>query len=204
MGTNKKSHWESIYQTKQPHEVSWTQEIPSLSLRLIEALNLQKDAEIIDVGGGDSKLVDFLLDYGYTNISVLDISEFAINRAKSRLGERAKNVTWIVSDVLEFQPLTTYQLWHDRAAFHFQTEASQIESYLKFVEKSTDGYLVIGTFSDEGPKRCSGLDIQQYNEEQLISTFSKGPFTNLLCQREDHTTPSGSVQNFLFGVFKKD
>jgi 2-polyprenyl-3-methyl-5-hydroxy-6-metoxy-1,4-benzoquinol methylase len=129
MQTQIKNHWEHIYNTKQPNQVSWTQEMPSISINFVKQFQIPKDAAIIDVGGGDSKFVDYLLAEGYTNVSVLDISEAAINRAKARLGDKALNVNWIVSDILAFNPALQYDLWHDRAAFHFQTENSSFYSH---------------------------------------------------------------------------
>jgi SAM-dependent methyltransferase len=198
-----KEHWESIYKTKQANEVSWTQDVPAISLDFIHKLNIPKTAKIIDIGGGDSKLVDFLLAEGYSNLSVLDISEAAILRAKERLGNNANNVTWIVSDILDFKPNEKYDLWHDRAAFHFQTETEKIEKYLNIVKNAVDGMVIIGTFSDDGPKKCSGLDIRQYDEEGMKEKFEKSDFKNLECKREDHITPAGAVQNFVFCSFIK-
>ena len=126
----RKEHWEKVYSTKQPNEVSWTQELPKTSLDFVHSFNLPKSASIIDVGGGDSKLVDYLLNEGYENISVLDISEQALTRAKQRLGDNAGKVNWIVSDVTEFHPSTSYDLWHDRATFHFLNNEEEIKNYL--------------------------------------------------------------------------
>lgn len=202
MATDSKTHWEHIYQTKSPEEVSWTQQIPEISLKFIHTLNLPKPAKIIDVGGGDSKLVDYLLEEGYENISVLDISSKALEKAKNRLGNQAEKVTWIVSDILEFQPDTTYDLWHDRATFHFLTQNDEIKQYLAITKKVVKDYLVMGTFSDQGPDKCSGLDIRQYSENQLEAVFGDA-FTKINCQRTDHVTPSGDAQNFLFCSFRK-
>jgi hypothetical protein len=198
----RKSHWENVYSTKQPHEVSWTQEVPTTSLNLIRSFAIDKSAGIIDIGGGDSNLVDFLLDEGYTNISVLDISVEALERAKKRLGAKADSVKWIESDITEFKPTEQYAVWHDRAAFHFLTTPEQIANYVDTAAKAVTGYLAIGTFSENGPKRCSGLDITQYNEEKLESTFSAG-FEKIECLTEDHTTPFNTTQNFIFCSFKK-
>ena len=202
MESNMKQHWETIYQTKQPHEVSWTQEVPHISLALIDQLDLPKTAKLIDIGGGDSKLVDHLLSQGFTNISVLDISAAAIERAKMRLGNDAQKVKWIVSDILEFHPQEEYDVWHDRAAFHFQTTTEQINRYLKVVQKAVKDTVIVGAFSVDGPKKCSGLDIKQYDEATLTATFEQAGFKNTTCQREDHITPSGAVQNFLFCSFE--
>jgi len=193
-----KEHWETIYKTKQPNEVSWTQEVPAASLAFIHQFNIPKTANIIDIGGGDSKLVDFLLAEGFTNLSVLDISEAAILKAQERLGADASRVNWIVCDILDFQPKEKYDVWHDRAAFHFQTETAKIDTYLNIVKNAVDGMVIIGTFSTDGPTKCSGLEIQQYDEDGMKAKFIKSDFKNLECKREDHTTPSGAVQNFVF------
>jgi len=198
-----KEHWETIYKTKQPNEVSWTQEVPAASLAFIHQFNIPKTANIIDIGGGDSKRVDFLLAEGFTNLSVLDISEAAILKAQERLGADASRVNWIVCDILDFQPKEKYDVWHDRAAFHFQTETAKIDTYLNIVKNAVDGMVIIGTFSTDGPTKCSGLEIQQYDEDGMKAKFIKSDFKNLECKREDHTTPSGAVQNFVFCSFMK-
>jgi trans-aconitate methyltransferase len=204
MDNNLKQHWETIYQTKQPNEVSWTEETPTSSLEFIAKLNLPKTAKIIDIGGGDSKLVDHLLAQGFSNISVLDISAAAIERAKNRLGNDAQKVKWIVSDVLTFDTNEHYDLWHDRAAFHFQTQSEQIQQYLNLVQKVVNGTVIVATFSVDGPKKCSGLEIKQYDETTLKNTFEPIGFKNRACKREDHLTPSGAIQNFLFCSFERD
>ncbi len=198
-----KEHWETIYKTKKPTEVSWTQEVPSASLAFIHQFKIPKNAKIIDIGGGDSNLVDFLLAEGYINLSVLDISEAAIQRAQARLGDAANKVTWIVCDILEFKPKEKYDVWHDRAAFHFQTEPAKIDTYLNIVKNAVDGMVIIGTFSTDGPTKCSGLEIQQYDEEGMKAKFIQSDFKNLECKRENHVTPSGAVQNFVFCSFMK-
>lgn len=199
-----KSHWETIYTEKQPNEVSWTQNIPSLSLQLIGKTNKTKSVQLIDVGGGESNLVDHLLTIGYENISVLDISQNALNRCKQRLGEKGKNIDWIVTDITKFHSSKKYDLWHDRAVFHFLTDPDSIAAYKKNLLNvlKDDGELIIGTFSNDGPKKCSGLEIKQYTEETLTKTFSP-EFLPIEFQREDHHTPFGTVQNFVFGRFKK-
>jgi trans-aconitate methyltransferase len=199
---SRKEHWEKVYATKQPSEVSWTQEIPKTSLDFFHSFDLPKEAKIIDVGGGDSNLVDYLLNEGYENISVLDISETAINKAKQRLGEKASKVNWIVSDVTEFKPSTSYDCWHDRATFHFLTSSKDMNTYLETARTAVNGYLVIGTFSDKGPKKCSMLDVHQYTEEELQQQLSNG-FAKLKCLTEDHKTPFNTIQNFLFCSFKR-
>ena len=203
MDTKNKEHWEAVYQTKGPEEVSWTQEIPKTSLNFIHSFNLDKSAKIIDIGGGDSKLVDFLLDEGYENISVLGISAKTLEKAKLRLGNRSEKVNWIVSDILDFKPDTAFDVWHDRAAFHFLTTKEQVEKYIEIAQSAVSGYLTIGTFSENGPKKCSGLDIKQYSEETLHAVL-KNRFEKLHCIYEDHKTPFNTTQNFLFCSFKRN
>ena len=202
METDRKNHWETVYETKQPNEVSWTQENPKTSLDYIGESHVGKSAKIIDVGGGDSKLVDFLLEEGYENITVLDIAEKALERAKKRLGRNANKVSWIVSDITEFKPETNYDIWHDRATFHFLTTPEQIKAYVEITEKWVTDFLIVGTFSENGPKKCSGLEIKQYSEMEMENQFSKS-FKKLKCIAEDHITPFETTQNFTFCVFEK-
>jgi len=202
MKNETKNHWEKVYQTKQPDEVSWTQAIPQTSLDFIHSFKLPKSAKIIDVGGGDSRLVDFLLDEGFENLTVLDISAKALERAKKRLGEKAKKINWVVSDVTDYQPETVFDVWHDRATFHFLTTTEEIAAYLELARKSVAGFMTIGTFSDAGPKKCSGLNIKQYSESEL-QTQLDGGFEKIKCITEDHQTPFGTTQNFLFCSFKR-
>jgi 2-polyprenyl-3-methyl-5-hydroxy-6-metoxy-1,4-benzoquinol methylase len=201
---DRKKHWESIYHTKDTQQVSWFQPTPEMSLDFIKELNIPLTAKIIDVGGGDSLLVDHLLQLGYKDVTVLDISEKSLKNAKMRLGPQAKQVTWIVADITEFVSVTHYDLWHDRAAFHFLTNAQEIESYVLTVKNSLapDGIMVIGTFSDKGPTECSGLEIAQYSEESMTSLFTEN-FSKIKCLLTDHQTPSGDQQNFIFCCFKK-
>ena len=202
MSLDKKKHWETVYETKNPDQVSWTQDIPKTSLEFIRSFQLKKTAKIIDIGGGESKLVDYLLNEGFENISVLDISSKSLEKTKNRLGEKAKKVNWIVSDILEFKPNTTYDVWHDRATFHFLTKPDQIKKYIKIAKISVNGFITIGTFSKNGPKKCSGLDIKQYNENELTLEFKDG-FKKIECLTEDHLTPFKTLQNFIFCSFKR-
>lgn len=200
-GSNKR-HWEEVYQSKSPEQVSWTQAVPQTSLDLIESLDLPKTAKIIDIGGGDSKLIDYLLKAGYINLTVLDISTAAFKKAKTRLGKQAAAVKWIVSDITEFQPGESYDLWHDRATFHFLTGEDQVNAYTNIASKAVNQFLVIGTFSANGPDQCSGLPIRKYTAFQLQEQFNRD-FTSLDCITEDHITPFQTVQNFVFCSFKK-
>ena len=199
---DRKKHWETVYKNKSPNEVSWTEETPQTSLNFIHSFGNDKSASIIDVGGGDSRLVDFLLDEGYTNLTVLDISAKALERAKSRLGDRANNVKWVVSDINDFKPESGFDIWHDRAVFHFLTEQSDIDSYNDLVDRAVLKNMVIGTFSENGPQRCSALDITQYSKDELCDRF-KDKFEVTHCLNVDHATPFETVQNFSFCGFKK-
>ena len=199
-----KSHWEKVYTNKQLNEVSWFQPTPQVSLDFIKELDISKDAAIIDVGGGDSFLVDHLLINGYTNITVLDISAAAIKRAKDRLAEKAFLVNWVISDINQFIPETKYDFWHDRATFHFLTTEKQIKNYFTAASGalSENGKIVIGTFSEDGPSTCSGLPVKQYSESGLTSAIKKW-FQKIKCIHADHVTPFNTIQSFLFCSFKK-
>lgn len=201
---DKQSHWENIYKTRQFEDVSWYQQKPVTSLEFLHQFKVEKNAKIIDVGGGDSFLVDNLLELGYNDITVLDISATAILKAKSRLGDKAKNVKWIVADAANFVPAEKYDFWHDRAAFHFLTQEHEIEAYINMVEKSINkaGILVIGTFSENGPKKCSGIEIKQYSENALTGILKKF-FEKIKCISVDHRTPFDTIQNFVFCSFRK-
>ena len=205
MENNKKSHWENVFSTKNLTDVSWFQEVPTTSLAFIRSLNLPKTAHIIDVGGGDSYLVDYLLKDGFEHITVLDISEKALEKAKERLGESATKIEWIVSDITEYQDNTKkYDVWHDRAAFHFLVENRQIETYLSVAKKSikNEGFLSVATFSEQGPTKCSGLEIKQYSEESMTEKFEES-FEKIGCINENHETPFKTVQNFTFCTFQR-
>lgn len=201
---NRKKHWENIYQTKQLNEVSWFEPTPETSLNFVKQFYIPKTAKIIDIGGGDSLLVDYLLDLGYQDVTVLDISEAALNRAKERLGDRAKRVKWIVADAATFKPAEKYDFWHDRAAFHFLTNETEIENYIDTVQQSIspNGVLVIGTFSEQGPKKCSGIEIKQYSERTMTDRL-KMFFEKVKCITVEHKTPFNTIQNFIFCSFRK-
>ena len=200
---DRKKHWENIYQTKELKDVSWFQHTPETSLDFFKQFDVPTTAKVIDIGGGDSFLVDHLLDMGYEDISVLDISKAAIERAKKRLGDRAENVKWIVSDAAAFKPTEKYDFWHDRATFHFLTDEQDISIYLETAQqhiKST-GVMVIGTFSEQGPKKCSGIEIKQYSEttmtNRLINLFEK-----IKCITIDHKTPFDKYRTLSFAVLE--
>jgi 2-polyprenyl-3-methyl-5-hydroxy-6-metoxy-1,4-benzoquinol methylase len=201
---DRQKHWENIYQTKQLKEVSWFQSIPETSISFFKHFNVPKTAKIIDIGGGDSLLVDHLLDLGYQNITVLDISASAIERAKKRLGNNAEKIKWIVSDVVSFKPTEKYDFWHDRAAFHFLTNEKEISNYIKTAHENInpEGVMIIGAFSEQGPKKCSGLEIKQYSEASMAERV-KNYFDKINCLMVDHKTPFDAIQNFVFCSFRK-
>ncbi|HET8839396.1 MAG TPA: class I SAM-dependent methyltransferase [Flavobacteriaceae bacterium] len=201
---NRKKHWENIYKTKKPTDVSWYQPNPETSLHFLAQCHIPLDAKIIDVGGGDGFFVDHLLDLGYTDISVLDISETSLERAKKRLGDRAAQIKWIIADAGNFKPTEKYDFWHDRAAFHFLTKEQEIRNYVETTKENINinGILVIGTFSEEGPKKCSGIEIKQYSEKSMSERFI--PFLEKInCTNIDHQTPFDTIQNFVFCGFRR-
>ena len=199
-----KNHWEKVYKRTNLKEVNWFQPIPVSFIDFLSVLNLKPDSKIIDVGGGDSFFVDYLLKKGFEDITVLDISETAINKAKNRLGENASRVNWIVGDVLSFEASEAYDFWHDRAAFHFLREKENIEKYVQVASGSLceKGLCLMGTFSVNGPDKCSGLDVTKYSEESMCNCFEKY-FSKLECRYTDHITISGNAQNFIFCAFQK-
>ena len=200
----KKSHWENVFATKSENETSWFQPYPKTSIDFLNLFDLKPDAFIIDVGGGDSYFIDTLIKDGYQNINLLDISANAIQRVKTRLGSNAGKTNYIVSDVLDFKPTVKFDFWHDRAAFHFLTTEEHISNYISIVEKAIKpgGYMVLGTFSEKGPTKCSGLEIKQYNEVAMSILFEKY-FEKIKCMEEDHLTPFNTTQNFMFCSFRR-
>ena len=204
MNISEQQHWDKVYSTKAEEKASWFQPYPKTSMEFVELFNLPLDANIIDIGGGDSHFVDALLDKGYKNIYVLDISVNAIERAKKRLGNKASKVHWILSDITQFEPPVQFDFGHDRAAFHFLTMEEKIYKYVSIAEDAIkkDGYLILGTFSEKGPSKCSGLDIKQYSEATMSASFEVA-FDRIKCISEDHTTPYNTIQNFLFCSFQK-
>lgn len=199
-----KEFWEQIYQNRSLLASGWYQPIPASSLNLIADSNISKSDSIIDVGGGDSLLVDHLLDQGYKNITVLDISKTAIDKAKKRLGTRAENVKWICTDITKFESNLTFDLWHDRACLHFLNNDHELKLYKEKLEKnvSTGGNLILGAFSKTGPKKCSGLTVHQYNLDELANFFPRR-FESYKKFESVHLTPSNASQNYVFCRFKK-
>ena len=202
---DRKEYWDKIYSTKSPEQVSWHQEYPATSLKFIEELNLSQSAKIFDNGAGDSYLVDNLLKRGFNNITVQDISNEALLKVKKRLGTNAEKIRWIVDDEAHCNPGRQYDLWHDRAAFHFLTEENEITEYVHTLTNciKPGGYFVIATFSESGPQMCSGLKVKQYSELKMEKLLASG-FRKVKCINEDHITPFNTKQNFLFCTFKRE
>lgn len=197
---NEKSHWETVYTTKKSDEVSWFQPHSSVSLDLIQKLEGNKGAQIMDVGGGASMLVDDLLCLGYTKLKVLDISSAALDVAKERLGEQSNSVEWIVEDVTKLNiPKHSVDVWHDRAVFHFLNDPVKREAYVEGVLNSVKpgGHVIVSTFSLEGPDQCSGLTVQKYDADSLHGQFGS-PFIPLGHEYETHKTPFGTEQSFIY------
>ena len=195
-----KTHWESIYATKKPDQVSWYRPHLETSLTLIERAATDRYASIIDVGGGESTLVDDLLARGFHNITVLDVSQVAIEATKQRLGRGAERIHWMVADVtqVELEP-RTYDVWHDRAVFHFLTLSEQRSAYIRQAARSVrpGGHVIVGTFGPEGPTKCSGLDVVRYDADSLHDEFG-ARFRLVESSKELHDTPFGTTQQFLY------
>ena len=204
----RKAHWESVYTTKSEKEVSWFQENPAPSLERIALAGLSADAAIIDIGGGASRLVDALVARKIGRITVLDLSAAALDAAKQRLeqrlGDSGAGVEWLVADVTTWEPSQAYDLWHDRAAFHFLTDASDRAAYVRHLKKAvrSGGYAIIGTFALDGPERCSGLPIMRYDAGMLGAILGTD-FRLIDSRRHDHITPWGVVQRFQFSTFRR-
>ena len=199
-----KAHWQKIYEQKGPKEVSWFQPVPTISLDLLDTYHVPPTARVIDVGGGDSLLVDHLLARGFTDVTVLDISGTALHKAQERLGERASTVQWIEGDATRFTAPRLFDVWHDRAVFHFLTEPEKVDAYLEMMAAylAPGGLLILGTFSANGPEKCSGIPVQRYDDRMMTDRLAH------LCERikcftVDHVTPANTVQNFLFCAFRK-
>jgi ubiquinone/menaquinone biosynthesis C-methylase UbiE len=195
-----KKHWDTIYETRQARQVSWFQEHAALSLQFIRNTGVTADAHILDVGGGASVLVDDLLNAGYRNLSVLDISATALHAAQARLADAAARVKWIEADITQLQlPEASVDVWHDRAVFHFLTDLLDRRRYVQTVLHAVKpgGHVIIATFAEDGPLKCSGLDIVRYRPDTLHQEFGAG-FELLKSAKEVHHTPTGADQNFVY------
>jgi trans-aconitate methyltransferase len=203
-GSNRGQHWEDVYRTKGERDVSWFQETPALSLELIRAAGATRLSPILDIGGGASRLVDALVGEGYAAVTVLDLSESALAAVKARLGQAAAGVTWIVADVVGWKPRQRYEVWHDRAAFHFLTDADDRTAYVACLREALQprGHAIIATFAPDGPERCSGLPVVRYDAASLGEVLGD-TFSLIETRRHDHHTPMGSAQRFQFSVFRR-
>jgi len=201
-----KTHWEHIYHTKESTQVSWYQRHPRLSLQYIQNTGVGKSAHIIDVGGGTSTLVDHLLDNGFQHITVLDIAAAALEVAQQRLGQRATLVTWLEADITQTTlPHHEYDIWHDRAVFHFLTKAQDRQNYINTVKEAVKpgGHVIMATFANNGPERCSGLEVARYDPQSLHNEFGTD-FELLDSTREEHHTPFGTEQKFIYCYCRKN
>ena len=201
-----KRHWENVYATKAPDTVSWYRRHLEISLVLIERAAGAREASIIDVGGGESTLVDDLLLRGYKNLSVLDVSQTAIEVTKKRLGSAAEQVRWLVGDIVEIGlEQHAYDLWHDRAVFHFLTTPEQRLAYIRQVIRAVKpgGHVIVSTFGPEGPTKCSGLEVMRYDTDSLHGEFG-GQFRLMESSKELHQTPFGTTQQFLYCYCRLD
>jgi 2-polyprenyl-3-methyl-5-hydroxy-6-metoxy-1,4-benzoquinol methylase len=198
------AHWENVYRSKGEREVSWFQETPTISLELIKATGAMRRSALIDIGGGASRLVDGLLDAGFEELTVLDLSEAALAAARARLGARSGQVTWIAADVVKWKPVQRYDLWHDRAAFHFLTAPADQAAYAACLAAALkpQGHAIIATFAPDGPQRCSGLPVARHDSAS-IGAILGAEFTLVETRRHDHATPMGSIQRFQFSVFRR-
>ena len=201
---DRREHWNRVYQTRAPDSVSWYQRRPDVSLELIAASGIAKDARIIDVGGGASVLVDHLLDLGYSKLAVLDVSGAALNASRSRLEARAAAVEWLEGDVTTFEPPHRYALWHDRAAFHFLTDAGDRARYVATLRRALNpgGAVIIATFALDGPPKCSGLDVVRYDERSIAAELG-AEFELREVRREAHVTPGKAEQQFHYFRFRR-
>lgn len=202
--SDRTTHWDNVYATKGEAEVSWFQASPTISLEMIRAARPDHDAAIIDIGGGASRLVDTLLRDGYRDLAVLDLSANALNAAKKRIGAAASTVDWIVADATTWRPMKTYDIWHDRAAFHFLTDPHDRAAYVERLRTAVapGGQVVIATFAPDGPEKCSGLPVQRHDSTSLAAEL--GPqFALVETRRETHHTPWDSTQAFQFSRFKR-
>ncbi len=201
---NRKNYWQKVYQDKSSLEFSWYQKKPSLSLEFINKTLITKEDAIIDVGGGASLLIDYLYNEGFTNLAVLDISKNALLSAKKRLGDSAKNIDWFDADITQFHTPHSFSLWHDRAVFHFLSNKSDRQSYIKILKQTVkpNGHVIIAVFAIGGPEKCSGLDIVQYNTEKLMAELGED-FTFIEEKNEVHITPNNTEQKFTYFRFIK-
>ncbi len=204
MAADRQSHWEQVYTSKGEQEVSWFQQTPGPSLELLALVGAGPSSSIVDIGGGASRLVDKLLEKGFGDITVLDLSDQALATARKRLGAGANKVEWIAADVTEWEPPWPYDIWHDRAAFHFLTDVLDQQAYVQRLKHGlrVDGHVILGTFAMDGPEKCSGLPVARHSAESL-GTLLGNDFELVDSRRHEHTTPWDATQQFQFSTFRR-
>ena len=202
--TDRQAHWENVYATKGEAEVSWFQDLPAPSLQLMALIGATRQSAVIDVGGGASRLVDRLVGEGYDDLTVLDLSAAALATAKARIGEAAQRVDWLVADATTWEPSRTYDVWHDRAAFHFLTSAGEQAAYVARLRRALrrGGHVIIAAFALDGPQKCSGLPVARHDAESLGEALG-GEFVLVDTRRDEHLTPWGATQRFQFSTFRR-
>ena len=203
-GKIRRQYWDEIYSLRPAEEMGWHQDVPEISLSLIRSTGLSRDASIIDIGAGESSLARHLMDSGVSRLTILDVSEKAIQKSRELFKEGASKIRWITTDILEFEPDQEYQLWHDRACFHFLTSEGETSKYVEITRRALvpGAYLIIGTFSLEGPLKCSGLPVKRYDHESLQKIFFGFKLESYVYL--DHKTPTGNSQNYIFCLFKAE
>lgn len=202
---SRQDHWETVYTSKAEDQVSWFQQTPAISLELIQLAGATRSSGLIDIGGGASRLADCLISRGYEDVTVLDLSAAALARAQSRIGEEARRVRWIAADVTTWEPSREYDVWHDRAAFHFLTSQADQTAYVARLRRALrpGGHAIIGTFAPDGPERCSGLLVSRHDSSSLAATLGSG-FVLVDTRRHEHSTPWGATQKFQFSTFRRE
>ena len=202
---SRQAHWENVYRSKAENEVSWFQETPAPSLELIESCRPARDAAIVDIGGGASRLVDRLLERGFSDLTVLDLSHAALAADRARLGDRAARVQWVAADVTRWVPPRLFEIWHDRAAFHFLTDPADRAAYVACLSQALQpgGSVIIGTFAPDGPEKCSGLPVHRTDAAGLEKVLGSG-FRLVQTRSHEHATPWAAIQRFQFSVFRRE
>lgn len=200
----RKQYWDKIYSLRPTEEMGWHQIIPEISLSFVRSAGLPKNISIIDIGAGESSLAGHLIEFGSSRLTILDVSEKAVQRSRDQLKDYASKIRWISTDILEFVPDQQYDLWHDRACFHFLISEEDVSKYVEITRKAVvpGGYLIVGTFSLQGPMKCSGLPVRRYDHRLLQKTFIG--FKLETFQYLDHITPAGKLQNYIFCLFKAE
>jgi SAM-dependent methyltransferase len=204
MDSNPAKHWDEVHRTRSATEVSWYQPAAEVSLALVERARLERGVSTIDVGAGGSTFVDGLLDRGFSDVTLLDISGSAFDATRARLGHRAGLVHYLVADVTAWEPARAYELWHDRAVFHFLTDEPLRQAYRDTLRRALapGGHAVVATFAENGPERCSGLSVQRYSAEELVAEFA-GELEPMVTEKSVHLTPAGGSQAFTFVLFRR-